>query len=286
MDRRPPKLQKEYLFEVARSVLSSVKWKTWQVGFIALSYLALLNLFSNSVYDLSRGQFHCSQLLIVAVFSLVSIYILQRAEEAAARVNLNIVQIENPPPRRALILFLSPPGKEGEEWLKEPKDEIFGEIREEEARKKVRGSWRMPIEAIAYHLDQLDRVVILPSSDAPGREDGTFRELDRFRETVRWLVGPAKSFPLVSSRELGLPEDKGVDFENARDLVDALNRAFFWLYEQGLEDHEILVDITGGQKIPTVAGAAVALGERRQFQYLSTRVYKVRAYDITYQSIS
>jgi hypothetical protein len=78
--------------------------------------------------------------------------------------------------------------------------------------------------------------------------------------------------------------ESSVDFENAQALVDAVEQAFDWLHDQQINDYEIMVDITGGQKVPTVAGAAVALGEGRRFQYVSTRDYKVCAYDITYRT--
>jgi hypothetical protein len=65
--------------------------------------------------------------------------------------------------------------------------------------------------------------------------------------------------------------------------VNALDQAFDWLHNQHIKDYDTMVDITGGQEVPTVAGAAVALGEGRRFQYVSTRDYKVRTYDIMYQ---
>jgi hypothetical protein len=43
-----------------------------------------------------------------------------------------------------------------------------------------------------------------------------------------------------------------------------------------------MIDITGGQKVPGVAGAVVALGEGRRFQYVSTRDYGVHTYDVMY----
>jgi hypothetical protein len=46
-----------------------------------------------------------------------------------------------------------------------------------------------------------------------------------------------------------------------------------------------MIDITGGQKPPSVAGSAVALEkEGRRIQYVSTRDFKIRSYDITYRT--
>lgn len=284
MDRRPPKLQTDYALEVVRSILDSVKWGTWQVGSLIILFLVSLNLSSNSIYDILRGQFHCSQLLILVFSGLLVIRIFRLAKEVTARVNLDIEQTDTPQLCKALILFLSPPGAD-EQWLRQAlKDEPAGEIRDEKLRQRIQKSWRMPIEAVAYHLDRLERIVVLPSGDSPGSADGTFRYLGLFRDVVQWIIGTKKPLQLASLRELNLPEE-GVDFENAQALMDTLNKAFSWLYGQGLKDYEILVDVTGGPKVPTVAaGAAVALGEKRRFQYVSTRDYKVRTYDITYRS--
>lgn len=284
MDHRPPKLQADYALEVIRAIFDSVKWSTWQVGCLILVFLVSLNLASSGVYDILHGQFYCSQLLIFAIFGLLVVTVFQLAKEAATRVNLDIEQTDTPQLCKSLILFLSPPGTD-KEWLQQARtNEHEGQIQEEKLRQKIQKSWRMPIEAVAYHLDRLEKIVVLSSSDSPGSTDGTFRDFALFRDVVQWITRSKKSLQIVGLRELGLPEDQGVDFENAQALVDALNKAFSWLHAQGLKDYEILVDITGGQKVPTVAGAAIALGEGRRFQYVSTRDYKVRTYDITYRS--
>ena len=46
----------------------------------------------------------------------------------------------------------------------------------------------------------------------------------------------------------------------------------------------MIVDITGGQKVTTVAGAVISIIEGRRFQYVSTHDYKVRTYDIAYEN--
>jgi hypothetical protein len=75
---------------------------------------------------------------------------------------------------------------------------------------------------------------------------------------------------------------RGVDFEAAQDMVDALDTIYKSL-NADYKDNEIMVDVTGGQKPPAVVGAAVALEDYRLFQYVSTRDYKIRSYDITYR---
>lgn len=283
MDHRPPKLQKDYALEFAHSALGFVKWSTWKVGLLIILFPVLLNLVSSSVYDVFNGQFHCSHLVYFLLFLLVTLFLLGLVEEAAARVNLDIVQTDSPPPCQVLILFLSPPGKD-EQWLQQPLKDEMDDISNGSTRKRFEGSWRMPVEAVAYHLTRLERIVVLPSSDSPDKMDGTFRYFSLFAETMKQLTQTKKSIQIIGLHEIDSRWDKGVDYEVAQALVDALHQTSRWLHDQGVKDQDILVDITGGQKVPTVAGAAVALGKGRWFQYISTRDYKVRAYDITYRA--
>lgn len=241
----------------------------------------------NSVYEISKGEFSLTRWVWILLFFLLVGWLYWLARKALARINLVIVQDENPQKCKALILFLSPPLKDMTWLTQEQKEEMQNSILQEEVRKRFEGPWRMPIEAVAYHLDRLDKIVIFPSSDSPGRDDGTFRNLDLFKRVVQRFVGDKKQgLQLVGLHELNSQWNVGVDFENAQALVNALDRAFDWLHTQHIKDYDIMVDITGGQKVPTVAGAAVALGEGRRFQYVSTRDYKVRTYDITYQATS
>lgn len=286
MNHRPPKLWKDHSVELARSVFGSVHWTTWKAGLLIIGFLISLNLFSSSIYDISEGQFECSHLVYIPLFALSVFFILWIAEDAASRVNLDIVQTENPQPCTTLILFLSPPGRD-EPWIRQAlQDTQPKDITNDETRKQFQGSWRMPIEAIAYHLNhrKLEKIVILPSSDSPNLTDGTYRYLSLFIDLIRQLTQERKFLHITGLHEIDSRWEKGVDYETAQALVEALNETFQWLRTQGLKNQDILVDITAGQKISTIAGAAVALGKEQWFQYVSTRDYKVRAYDITYRA--
>lgn len=128
--------------------------------------------------------------------------------------------------------------------------------------------------------------LLIPSKDSPASTDGTWRCVPDFQNLVRSLCDRQKPkiFTLV-----GLTAnqrwDNGVDFENAQELVDSIGETYLALNEVHLGDDEIMVDVTGGQKPSSIAGAAVSL-ERggRRFQYVSPKGYKLRAYDITYRT--
>jgi hypothetical protein len=71
--------------------------------------------------------------------------------------------------------------------------------------------------------------------------------------------------------------DQGVDYEQALGLTHALNNVFAALREAGVADGDILVDITGGQKVTSVAAAAVtSTGRRKSLTHSSSLVPAVR----------
>lgn len=165
---------------------------------------------------------------------------------------------------KILIWFLSPPGASPDET--DPK--------------KMR-SWRMAYEAIhtLAQLGALERVIVIASSDSSGeKQDGTWRYFDAFRRAISASTGVEESKIVISPQH-----PKGVDFEDAKHLFDALDQIYEDLIAEGYKEEDILLDITGGQKMPAVVGGVVGLGEGRRIQYVSTRDYKIHEYDITYK---
>lgn len=76
--------------------------------------------------------------------------------------------------------------------------------------------------------------------------------------------------------------ERGVNFEDAPILVEAIDGAYHEL-SQIYAAKRILIDVTGGHKITTVAGAAVSLAEGRLFQYVSTLDKQVAIFNVTYR---
>jgi hypothetical protein len=181
---------------------------------------------------------------------------------------------DSPQKVRALVLFLSPAsGPDRDEAFKKLSEPGF-RLTKEGLSQLGKFSWRMPLEAIAYHLERLSYIYVIPSSDSVNAK-GTHLDFSDFIKILDRLL---------ENHDLCLSDDykAGVDFENAQQLIECIESIYKNLHEKDIPDYDILVDITGGQKVPTVAGAAVALAEGRRFQYVSTRDYKVIAYDITY----
>lgn len=205
-----------------------------------------------------------------------------------------------PAQARVLILFLSPPPKKPHVIYDICDETRTAALTDREFLNSVSGSWRMPLEAIAYHAAAagdgvpgvLERVVVIPSSDrVPGDGTGTVGQMDLFRDLVSKLrdADPrASKFTVVDlhqqihQQRVTVVKDykTGVDFERPQELEESLYCAYCALNEKGFLDEQVLVDVTGGQKPPSIAGAVGALAPGRRIQYVSTNDYRVRVYDI------
>jgi hypothetical protein len=279
----PVKLTDDLTLAVSRAVFGGMR------SFSSISLIALLlvamSLFGNTI----TGDFQqpWAKVIFYSLFPLMMVAFYFKIRRAVSHVSLVILQDENPLPAKALILFLSPPGLDAPIISSLINDsDVRGRILEVDVRNRLKGSWRMPIEAIAHHCPRLEALVLIPSKDSGSSTDGTWRCIDDFQALVRSFCDPRKlRIFTLAGLTANHRWNKGVDFENAQELVDSIGETYLALNDVQLEDHEIMVDVTGGQKPSSIAGAAVSL-ERggRRFQYVSPKGYKLRAYDITYRT--
>lgn len=201
---------------------------------------------------------------------------------AARRVSsqrIRVVPDNTPAKVRALVIFLSPMTPR-DRALVEQLPTRGADIEEDATRCEFQGPWRMPVEAIAFHRPRLTHVVVIPSADGGAvggpPETGTVHEMDTFRSMIK---------ALTADRVAVLASD-AVDFEDVTSLVAAVERAYALLADAGIGSADILVDVTGGSKLATTAGAIVSLDEGRRYQYVSRRDYRVRAFDVRYTTAS
>lgn len=170
----------------------------------------------------------------------------------------------------------------------EPKDEVAAlraalpELSDIDAfrRHPATGStpWRMPVEALAYHLPRLRRVVAICSPESHAQW-GLFREL------VSQLF-PNAGILVTETSEFDGGSQDGLSFNDMPKVAQATDDALGQLMEQGLALSDILIDITGGLKLNAVAATAVALAEGRRIEYVSgkgSEPYQVSVYDVTYE---
>jgi hypothetical protein len=287
--KTPPGLWVSFIEAVARGFGS----RNQVILVILFTLWISLNLFSSGVDKLVEevpglrsGAWGAVVRMLPLVILIAIIY--RGVKRAKRRIRLRANQDDNPQTCEALILFLSPPGKDApqlKDWLTDTN--IRRRVADKAVRSRFQGPWRMPLEAIGWHLVRLKTIVIIPSCDDPldpEKKDGTFRKLMDCRLVLSWLLPFPEKIEIRDVTQPPFNRPAGVDFERLQDLFDVLEEIIKWLNERGTKDYEIMIDITGGQKVPGVAGAAVALGEGRRFQYVSTRDYRVHSYDPTYNS--
>jgi len=255
--------------------------RKWTTGIVIIGIWISINWFSSAIYEILQNRFHLGQLSGLALFVLVP-WLYRDVKRAAALLGPAHIVSKQPEPRQGLVLFLSPPKD------KSVIDAVQGDITHKSVRDAfgTKSPWHMPIEAIAHHVNRLKTVVVLPSSD-PGPQrpasPGTWREFDYFKKTLVRLAAAHQGFQIIPLWDISSEWNAGVDFENPTALLKALQQVFLWLHAQGIPDHEIMVDVTGGSKVASVAGAAVTIGAARQFEYVSTQDYQVLSFDFKYE---
>ncbi len=290
MNRRPPGTAKEQALRVLTHVIGSGSIRPL---LLTLCLLVSLGWFTDSLFEWladlgdflndgkapSAGWLPLQRVVGVVVFPMLLIWLLLQAKKARERLRPRIVEDDNPPQACGLILFLSvlndQKAKEIEEALAlidgmEGFRERFGDT-----------PWRMPLEAIHHHRGRLRVLGLIPSS-AIRERPGSIGQLPLFQRLLDRL---SLDIELVTPGHRDTRFSRGLDFE--RD-VEHLSEATELLYrhfrsEKGLSAADILIDVTGGQKPTSVAGAAVALAEGRRVQYVSTVDYRPRLYDVSYE---
>jgi hypothetical protein len=207
------------------------------------------------------------------------------------RLNFRVHRQERSWGVEGLVLFLSPLDEEKLTRVRARVEGPVGSLESAEDRARVEGPWRMPLEALAFHVfegsSHLKEVVIVDSAG----EKGSHAQLDDFRALLDrlWPGREDDRYPgldgLVRVRALSAILDdrpEGVDVFELESLVRDLDRLFHRWVEEGLHRKKVVFDITSGPKLASVAGASVALATGRRFQYVDTHDYRVHLYDPAY----
>ena len=227
-----------------------------------------------------RGVAGWTGFVMLAGWVVVLVAMARRAGQQLDPVMVEATAMPNP---KVLVLFLSPAPKPEllEQWNADAN--FRGGLLEDAVHKTMgMSSWRMPVTALRRHAGYLDQLVVIPSADA-GTRKGTWQDLPAFRKLLDLLTEGRTAKPtVVELHELTGRWPRGVDFENADELKDAMRAIFTGLRKQRLRDADIIVDITGGSKVASVVGAIFALGKDQIFQYVSQHDYKVIPYNVTY----
>jgi len=164
---------------------------------------------------------------------------------------------------RVLVLFLSEEDEDSIELYRKldapPRPEEGFRLLMERGRHR----WEIPLRAVAYHLKSVERLVVVPS-DISHAQAGDFVGLAR------------KFFPHLSIR-IWTP----VNFEDIREIQRELEKIYETLRNEGIEEEEIVVDVTSGTKPVSIAGASATVTRtNRYFQYISTRTREVSVFNM------
>src|SRR5262245_19221775 len=82
-----------------------------------------------------------------------------------------------------------------------------------------------------------------------------------------------------------VPEPAPVDFEDFNALVRCMQRIIQGEKRRGMSERDIIIDVTGGIKTASIAGASITFNSQVMFQYVQTQPpYEVYAYDVLYQA--
>jgi hypothetical protein len=197
---------------------------------------------------------HLSPLDKILICGVVLLCIWFVVRKAAKRASMSLgVDVQKASSLKGLVLLLS----------KRNKDEPYGLPLEQ-----ITSNWKMPLLAILAHKDSLQRVVVIGSSES-------ILQKNEFIEFVGHYI------PNLSEKITFLEED-GKDFMDAQKVFDLIQKAFSLLEDEKISSKNIAIDVTGGSKIVSIAGAIFALPNDKKIQYVSGNG-SVKFYDLCYK---
>ena len=127
-------------------------------------------------------------------------------------------------------------------------------------------SWEMLVRAIKEHEETVEIVIIIPSKESDN-------QFDAFKELILRV--------LKNKQNLKIYKKSPVDFENIEQIHETIENIYKKLKNEGYRERDIVVDITGGQKPVSIAGAAsTVIYPDRYFQYVSTKTKEVKVYNM------
>jgi len=233
-------------------------------AFFAFLVLVLISIALSWIPDaissfLPSGKLGGFIMLSTSVSILMVLYLF--AVRYGSTIDFDVYE-EQPKKRSVLIIFLSPLRRDS---LKKV-EEMLENLRKEEDLPEdlnVLSSWRMPYEAVKYHLPKLKKIVVI-TSEKSSAQFPLFKKL----------------FKRLFRKDLEVEEVKLGSFEDVGKVFRELDSIYRRLGEQGIKEKDVIVDVTGGQKPNSIAGALMTLYYDRDFQYVSTNDYKVKSYDV------
>lgn len=217
------------------------------VFFIAWVPDGVVNLFSADKFWLGLSQ--------IAVSVGVGLWIRQVMHEAVLKASLPLgVDVQVSKNAKGMVLFLS--DKKGEEGLQ---NSVFD----------IKNNRKMPLCALWAHKESLKKVLVITSAKS-------------IKEKEDFMVDVGRYMPELVEKTEFLDEHGG-EFDDAEKIYGLLKKAFEVLeVKEKMHPNDIVVDITGGSKIVSIAGAIFTLPVGRQMQYVDSNG-NAKVYDMCYK---
>lgn len=149
----------------------------------------------------------------------------------------------------------------------------------------LKWQWEMPLRAIRHHVGTLKTITLICSRESLPQAPwfcSIVRGYTALRTIRVWVYGKENGRPcLVEGDELANRKLEGWDFEAFDDLSRALLQRLQTFRETGVNEQEIMIDFTGGQKVTSVVAAMVTINRKVKTQYVQTNSpWDVAGYDI------
>lgn len=138
-------------------------------------------------------------------------------------------------------------------------------------------NWQQQMRAIKPHIvdsrKQLLRLHLIGSTG----DGGSLEHLDSCR---KWLKGYLPGVNITKDKS-------GIDFNDFNAVVQHIQKIIDEQKKEGkgkekLTDKDIVIDVTGGTSMASIAAASTTLNTRVTFQYVQTTSREVHAYDVAY----
>lgn len=278
----------------------------WEVILATMTLIVLGNLCANIINGdaLYRGWvgsladniwFKISAwLLTIALFMKAFFYLYIHGKQYLPfRV---VAQNDKTEPHKAMIIILSSPGKEtsvefhpdsicviggsktitvqSSRTLGDRINYLEGDI---QLLEETKWPWQQMMRGLNCHINSVEYLFIIGSKDSPNKKQGDM--LGSF-VYVKHAISLIKKYkPTLDDTNIRTYHD-AIDFEDFKQVKDAITSGINWLNDY-VSETDIIIDITGGQKTASIAGAMATLSTGVTFQYVQTGGdNKVCSYDL------
>lgn len=273
----------------SKRLLTTVFGSASSLSIVVASFMIVLSgVLVNSVYEVTTKElaklglsYHWIFGILLAIFITLLLIMRFFAKRALEREELSVEE-NRPPHADVLVMFLSPLNDNG---LAETSAYISTALPDTSVQDTINNMpqvpWQINFKALQNQLQDREQsrelVVVVQTSAKSLEQWQTFSGLVAalFKDKVKLMLSSAY-----------LNEDTAIDSANFEDLAiifDTVQKIKI-KGKAAKKNNEVLIDITSGTKICTIAGAMVALSKGQRFQYINNQ-HGIKSYNVAYQPV-